>query len=696
MLTPEQIRAVANDVTNIYSGVETACIESVVKRIQAGKKITTASLWQMKKLNDVGLLRRELIQEIKKQTKLAFPEIERLIITAVKQSRSANALSLEGLKTYKGTPKANLLSALSQSDSLAKTVKKLTASARSMFNLTNTQATQASVRAYVSSINKAYLAMSTGNATREEAIKQAVEEIGKSGIKVVDSKKKVTDNELVRKKGETYTTYYNNGSLRLYPLDSAIRRDLVTAVNQATAELTISDCNDLGTHLVETSWHNGARPEHEVWQGKVFSLDPNDTRYPYFYGSLDAGLPDYGNPLGICGINCYHSFSPYFEGTEKTTKKGKKSAEENNKQYEQQQVQRSYERRLRQLKREQVAYRAGGYTEDAQRVQALINKTGQNYARFLKDTGLTRVSMLERVEGYKRMGLPKPPTPDIGSLTTKQAVPMPTPSAPVLNKAEATYPTPETLKNYEQNLADFKAQYYSTVYKDVDRQGFIDMMNNAFENGQPSMYIRGEVVDLIEGTDGRFKTQFETGSSGGCYDKDLRNRVTESMFGVQNIGTTNHEKYGCLLDKDLMHAFKSNATGYGDTLVRLKKDIYSRTTFTIGDSLNKRGQNRTFAPSLATSPDISSLSRHSAPSFYGTRFKKSDTNPVDALLDLINNNSYAEYIELQYHGEVTLDDVEAVIYQPWSQRKPETVSGLKSRGIAVYEFDYTQDKLTKL
>lgn len=402
MLTPEQIRAVANDVTSIYSGVETACIESIVKRIQAGKKITSASLWQMKKLNDVGLLRRELIQEIKKQTKLAFPEIERLIKTAVKQSRSANALSLEGLKTYKGTPKANLLSALSQSDSLAKTVKKLTASARSMFNLTNTQATQASVRAYVSSINKAYLAMSTGNATREEAIKQAVEEIGKSGIKIVDSKKKVTDNELVRKKGETYTTY-NNGSLRLYPLDSAIRRDFVTMVNQSTAELTISDCNDLGTHLVETSWHNGARPEHEVWQGKVFSLDPNDTRYPYFYGSLEAGLPDYGNPLGICGINCYHSFYPYFEGTEKTSKKGKKSAEENNKQYEQQQVQRSYERRLRQLKREQVAYRAGGYTEDAQRVQALINKTSKNYGQFLRDTGLTRVSMLERVEGYKRM-----------------------------------------------------------------------------------------------------------------------------------------------------------------------------------------------------------------------------------------------------------------------------------------------------
>lgn len=404
MLTPEQIWGLASDITEIYSGVEQACIKSIVKRIQAGKNITQASVWQMKKLNDIGLLRRELIERISAETKLALPDIERLINKAVSSSRTKDLINLSGLSQNKGQSTGALLYNIMGNKNFKRTIQRLTASAKNVVNLTNTKAVQGSIRAYTTAINKAYLAMATGNATREEAVKQAVEEIGKSGIKIVDGKKQVKDNELVRKKGELYTTY-NNGSLRLYPLDSAIRRDFVTMVNQSTADLTISDCNDLGTHLVETSWHNGARPEHEVWQGKIFSLDPNDTRYPYFYGSLEAGLPDYGNPLGICGINCYHSFSPYFEGTKKTSKEGKKSAEENNKQYEQQQVQRSYERRLRQLKREQVAYREGGYTEDAQRVQALINKTSKNYGQFLRDTGLTRVSMLERVKEYKRISV---------------------------------------------------------------------------------------------------------------------------------------------------------------------------------------------------------------------------------------------------------------------------------------------------
>lgn len=430
MLTPEQIQAIANDVTEIYSGVESACIESIVKRIQAGKAVSEASLWQLKKMNDVGFLRRDILENIRIKTKLTIPEVDKLIYKALNSSRYANVISISGLKQYK--TKKQALEELAKSPALAKTIKKLTHHCHDIINLTNTKALQGSVLAYTKAVNTAYLAMATGNATREEAIKEAVKQVGKSGIQIVDKKKAVKDSELFRKNGELYTTYKNGDSIRIYPLDSAIRRDLVTTINQASADLTIEDCKELGTHLVETSWHNGARPEHEVWQGQIFSLDPKDEKYPYFYGPLEAGLPAYGDPLGICGINCRHSFAPYFEGTEKATKTGKKSAEENAKQYEAEQTQRAYERRLRGLKREQVALKAGGYTEDAQRVQELINKTGKNYAQFLKDTGLRRVSMLERVEGYKPMSLAKPkPVTSTPTATPKKApAPQKAPSVP--------------------------------------------------------------------------------------------------------------------------------------------------------------------------------------------------------------------------------------------------------------------------
>lgn len=456
MLTPEQIQAIANDVTEIYSGVESACIESIVKRIQAGKAVSEASLWQLKKMNDVGFLRRDILENIRVKTKLTIPEVDKLIYKALNSSRYANVISISGLKQYK--TKKQALEELAKSPALAKTIKKLTHHCHDIINLTNTKALQGSVLAYTKAVNTAYLAMATGNATREEAIKEAVKQVGKSGVQIVDKKKAVKDSELFRKNGELYTTYKNGDSIRIYPLDSAIRRDLVTTINQASADLTIEDCKELGTHLVETSWHNGARPEHEVWQGQVFSLDPKDEKYPYFYGSLEAGLPAYGDPLGICGINCRHSFAPYFEGTEKATKTGKKSAEENAKQYEAEQTQRAYERRLRGLKREQVALKAGGYTEDAQRVQELINKTSKNYAQFLKDTGLRRVSMLERVEGYKRMSVPR---------TVATPASTPTPKAQTINSNAPTIVgvsqgPPMTFQEADQNKAN--PEYLNGVY----------------------------------------------------------------------------------------------------------------------------------------------------------------------------------------------------------------------------------------
>ena len=38
-----------------------------------------------------------------------------------------------------------------------------------------------------------------------------------------------------------------------------------------------------GTDLVETTAHHGARPDHAVWQGKVFSVSGTHEKYPDFY-----------------------------------------------------------------------------------------------------------------------------------------------------------------------------------------------------------------------------------------------------------------------------------------------------------------------------------------------------------------------------------------------------------------------------
>lgn len=434
MLTPEDLQGIANDITNIYFGVEKECVKTIVDHIMAGKRITQASVWQMKKLNDVGMLKRNLVTAISKQTQLAKPQVEKLIEESLAHSVGVDVASIKyatraGNFWEKIGNKAEYVASIKNSEAFQKILKSTTAGCYEIMNLTGTKALQASVKSYTDAINIAYLEMATGNYTYEEAVAHAVGQIGKSGIKIVEGKANATNGQMVEKVkgGEKFTTYASKNGVRIYPLDSAIRRDLTTTINRSCAKLTIESCDDMGTELVETSWHVGARPEHEVWQGRIFSLNPKDTRYPYFYAPQEAGGCGYGDMLGICGINCYHSFNPYFEGSPRSTQANKPTAEENAKAYKEQQTQRAYERNLRSLKREQMAYQQAGLTDKAQDAQRRVNDMSHRYRQFLNDTGRTRISMLDKVSGYKR-------------ISTKAGATIPSPTAlqqPVLRRRTA-------------------------------------------------------------------------------------------------------------------------------------------------------------------------------------------------------------------------------------------------------------------
>ena len=426
MLRPEDIDAIANDITNIYDGVIKECVKTISTRISAGKAVTQASVWHLKKLNDVGLLKRDLLKAVSKETRMALPEVEALVETALSKSVGLDVDAIRrGLSKYKDDTYAERIAKMKNGDEFKRILKSATAGCRDVLNLTGTKAVEGSLRAYTDAINIAYLEMASGNYTYEQAVERAVGRIGKSGIKIEE------------RKGEKVTTYNTRNGVRTYPLDSAIRRDLTTAINQACGSLTLEACGDMDCELVETSWHIGARPEHEVWQGRIFSLKQNDTRYPYFYASQEAGGTGYGDMLGLCGINCRHSFNPYFEGSPRSTQEGKPTKEENDKAYKEQQQQRAYERNLRGLKREQMAYQSAGMTEKAQAVQRKVNDMSARYKQFLKDTGRTRVSMLDKVGGYKRISTKAGATVPTATTTT---------TAPNTSRIRTATPKPKAPK----------------------------------------------------------------------------------------------------------------------------------------------------------------------------------------------------------------------------------------------------------
>ena len=76
----------------------------------------------------------------------------------------------------------------------------------------------------------------------------------------------------------------------------------MTGFRQVQGKINEQVANELGTDSYEVSFHLGARPTHQVWQGRV-----------YTYKELESvcGL---GTVTGLHGANCYHDYTAFVPG----------------------------------------------------------------------------------------------------------------------------------------------------------------------------------------------------------------------------------------------------------------------------------------------------------------------------------------------------------------------------------------------
>lgn len=96
------------------------------------------------------------------------------------------------------------------------------------------------------------------------------------------------------------TVYYDSGHSNR--VEVAARRAAMTGFRQVQGKINEQAARNLGTDVYEVTYHVGARPEHQVWQGKV-----------YTYEQLQSvcGL---GSVTGLHGANCYHDYHPFIPG----------------------------------------------------------------------------------------------------------------------------------------------------------------------------------------------------------------------------------------------------------------------------------------------------------------------------------------------------------------------------------------------
>lgn len=247
---------------------------------------------------------------------------------------------------------------------------------------------------YQKELDKALVKVSSGAVTKEQCIREAVQDLARSGLRTID---------------------YDSG--RSYQLDTASRMCLNTAAGQLAAQVTDSNIQKTDVALVQVSAHWGARDKgegiknHKEWQGKVYSIDGR--LHPAEEKRIGMEIRDLqvctgysvqegrGEIEGLHGVNCRHNHHPFFEGISTPVKYDPEpEAKEINGRtysyYDMLQGMRRREREIRALKREKEALEKLG--EDTTAVKAKIRQKTKEYNSFCEDCGIRQKPERLRVE----------------------------------------------------------------------------------------------------------------------------------------------------------------------------------------------------------------------------------------------------------------------------------------------------------
>lgn len=393
MFTPTEIEALPSAMEQLYRSLQLNIMSDLTERLKAnGEEITSAADWQINRLYELGVSKDEIDSLIQSTLNASDDEIDRIYDEVVKSGYARN----EELYTSKGKeyiPYAEN----KQFQQLVKAVKNQTKSEYrnitgslgfAVRNADNTLSFTPLADFYQRTLDNGLMQIASGAVDYNTVLKKAVKAMTDSGLRTVD-----------------YASGWSNR------VDVAARRALMTGFNQVVAKVNEDNAEQLGTEYFEVSYHRGARPTHQVWQGRVYSKKELETV---------CGL---GTVTGLCGANCYHSYSPFIKGIDTPTyskeELDRMNEEENTPKeyngrqytaYEAQQRQRQLETAMR-ADRQKIELLTQGGADDDTITGAKVRcfQRQDEYVKFSKAMGLPEQWERITVDGKNALGskLPK-------------------------------------------------------------------------------------------------------------------------------------------------------------------------------------------------------------------------------------------------------------------------------------------------
>lgn len=356
----------------LHNSIIKRIIDRMMLRIGRGEEylLTATDKWQIETLQEAGFLLEDIQAEIARKTRIQEQEIKEAM-----EEAGVKAIDYDN-EVYKSvglSPKP-----LEQSPNLIRIMQRNYLATMGEWNNFTRTIAEESQKMFIGACDIAYNHVITGSLSYTEAVKEAVNSIVSTGVEVVWQR--------LDENGQPYVYHRDT-------IETATLRCVRTGVSQASAQIGLARMDELDVDKVLISSHLGARPTHQVWQGKVFTKEQ-------LY-STDDGMPAYGTVTGLCGANCRHNISPYIDGMSNPFEHF--DSKENLEMYEKEQRQRLLERRIRDTKREVLGLKEAmdkcqdEYTKSElermyMRKSALLSKQNQAYNDYCIENDMKKLN----------------------------------------------------------------------------------------------------------------------------------------------------------------------------------------------------------------------------------------------------------------------------------------------------------------
>lgn len=370
MLTENDFILLEKEAVKLYGDLELEIIQEIAERIANVGYANTVVYNNTAILQEMGVLYQDIISMVAKYNEKTKGEILKIfedagIKTISRDDMIYKEAGLNPVPLKRSRSLMQLMSAEAE---------------RTHYNLSNLVQTTAgtSQMRFIEAMNKSYMEVSTGVKSYSQAIVDTVKDISKNGAYV----------------------QYPSGQRR--SIEVATRMNIITSVNQTCGKMQELRAQDMNWDLMELSAHGGARPEHAEWQGKIVSRSGQA-------GYLSLDDIGYGTATGFQGVNCRHTWFPYYKGSTKTYTNNELREINNKKvnyngqemsEYEATQIQRGMERKIRQNKKDIAGLQGlltGNSDIDIEETQRQLREIRNNMKNnnlilnnFLKQTGFRK------------------------------------------------------------------------------------------------------------------------------------------------------------------------------------------------------------------------------------------------------------------------------------------------------------------